>query len=227
MTVIQEFLKVTSPDNFQDFVFSLDFPFSCSLFWKDNSGKYRANNKAHCATAGILESKDLLGLTDYDLIWSNSATSYIENDQKVLANKTSCIFLEQGPTVNHETAFFLCAKKPLFLQSQKTDGILGLGILFHPNQSNELFSHLILEDYTIPQDNQPYLTAKQLNCLFYLVLGMSHKEIASQLNLAPKTIEHHFEKIKIKLQCKSRAELIKVALKIPHIRTRLKMMNRE
>lgn len=55
------------------------------------------------------------------------------------------------------------------------------------------------------------LAVRKKQCLYYLAKGMTYKEIAFTLNLSQKTVEHYVENIKIKLNCNSRSDLIKLA----------------
>jgi DNA-binding CsgD family transcriptional regulator len=55
------------------------------------------------------------------------------------------------------------------------------------------------------------LTKRQKQCLFHLLKGMTIKEIANSLQLSPRTVEHYFETIKVKLNCKSRFDLFEKA----------------
>lgn len=65
-----------------------------------------------------------------------------------------------------------------------------------------------------------HLTQRQKDCIFYLTKGMTIKQIAKKLNLAPKTIEHYLKNIRTKLNCKTRAELI---IKSNHFLTSYKL----
>jgi DNA-binding NarL/FixJ family response regulator len=65
------------------------------------------------------------------------------------------------------------------------------------------------------------LTDRQVECLYYLVKGMTIRQIASQLTLSHRTVEHYLETIKRKLQCNKRCELIEIALKMQEIKDRL------
>lgn len=58
------------------------------------------------------------------------------------------------------------------------------------------------------------LSKRQLDCLYYLIRGMTVKEISNYLNLSPKTVEHYLDAAKIKLNCFSRSGLIQKALEI-------------
>jgi LuxR family quorum-sensing system transcriptional regulator SolR len=53
----------------------------------------------------------------------------------------------------------------------------------------------------------PLLTDRQVDCLYYLMNGMTAKQIAKRLNLSPRTVENHLEAIKVKMNCYSRIEL--------------------
>jgi DNA-binding CsgD family transcriptional regulator len=60
-----------------------------------------------------------------------------------------------------------------------------------------------------------------MDCLYHLVLGMTTKEIAKELSLSHRTVEHYLENTRAKLNCSSRNELVNQALKIPSIKTSL------
>ena len=65
------------------------------------------------------------------------------------------------------------------------------------------------------------LTKRQTDCLYYLVQGMTVKQIAETMSLSARTVEHYLEAVKSKLQCKKRSELISRALKMKSIKDRL------
>ncbi len=52
------------------------------------------------------------------------------------------------------------------------------------------------------------LTQKELNVLKHLVSGKSASKIADQLLISSRTVEHLLERIKDKLDCSNKAELI-------------------
>ncbi len=69
--------------------------------------------------------------------------------------------------------------------------------------------------------NQISLTERQTDCLYYLVLGMTIKQIGETMGLSARTVEHYLEAVKSKLQCKTRVDLISKALKMRNIKERL------
>lgn len=53
------------------------------------------------------------------------------------------------------------------------------------------------------------LTKRQLQCICHSALGKSAKEVAKQLNIAPKTVEHHLDNARKKLGVRNKVALIK------------------
>lgn len=52
------------------------------------------------------------------------------------------------------------------------------------------------------------LSKRQSDCLRLLTKGMSIKQIASELSLSARTVEHYLEAVRMKFKCGSKAELI-------------------
>lgn len=82
--------------------------------------------------------------------------------------------------------------------------------------ARENFLSEILNDYKrLP------LTNRKIECLYYLVKGMTQKQIAAHLKLSPKTVVHAVEQLKQKMNCNSRYELIRKALTYQEIKDKL------
>jgi LuxR family quorum-sensing system transcriptional regulator SolR len=58
------------------------------------------------------------------------------------------------------------------------------------------------------------LSKRQTDCLEYLLKGMTLKQIAKQLSLSPRTVEHYLKAIKVKYNVQSRADLFKIAMSL-------------
>ena len=93
--------------------------------------------------------------------------------------------------------------------------------------TNTIFSHHYLnlfkndngidnrksKTYILNSDHCPFtLTKRQETCLYFLVRGNRIKDIASILQLSPRTIEDHVQAILIKLNCFTKKELIEKAI---------------
>jgi RNA polymerase sigma factor (sigma-70 family) len=58
------------------------------------------------------------------------------------------------------------------------------------------------------------LSARQRQVMDLAVAGMSNKEIASRLDISPKTVENHRAWVMERMDAKSLAELVRIAMKI-------------
>lgn len=56
------------------------------------------------------------------------------------------------------------------------------------------------------------LTIREHQVLTFLVEGLSAKEIAISLGIAPRTVECHIDHLRAKMQCRNRAQLIGLAV---------------
>jgi DNA-binding CsgD family transcriptional regulator len=65
------------------------------------------------------------------------------------------------------------------------------------------------------------LTSRQSECLYYLIMGMSAKEIGETMSISKRTVEYHIAILKNKLHCRSKSSLIEQGLKLNDIKTKL------
>lgn len=71
----------------------------------------------------------------------------------------------------------------------------------------------VLEKYYLQGPFQGvYLTRREVECLYWLSQGKSAEETAIILFISKRTIEKHFENIKLKLDCRNKYQLIKLAI---------------
>jgi DNA-binding CsgD family transcriptional regulator len=150
---------------------------------------------------------DMVGLTDYDIprFFTSVAAAFQNNDQEVYTKKKSCFFVE--PSGDPAYAYALTRKSPIKTNSGKIIGISGCSTLISHNEYNHS------------------LTEKQIECLVWLVQGLSTKQIGIYMHLSCRTVEHYLESIKEKLQCYTRAQLIKAAWKIMPVWQQLLFQN--
>jgi LuxR family transcriptional regulator, transcriptional regulator of spore coat protein len=59
---------------------------------------------------------------------------------------------------------------------------------------------------------RPSLTSREQQILLLVAQGLSAKETAQKLAIAPRTVERHIENTRLKLQARNRAHLIAKAL---------------
>ncbi|GGE90245.1 response regulator transcription factor [Sphingomonas prati] len=63
-----------------------------------------------------------------------------------------------------------------------------------------------------PEDLLSWLTARELEVLKAVARGLSAKEIAKQLDIAPRTVERHIDHVRLKTRTRNRAHMVAFAL---------------
>jgi len=56
--------------------------------------------------------------------------------------------------------------------------------------------------------NSVHLTKRELDCLRHLMEGKSGKQIGKLLNISPRTVETHLNRLKTKFNCRTRLEIV-------------------
>lgn len=160
-----------------------------TIYSKDLNGLGISLNETVIKSFGLKSASDYLGRSDMDLPMQELyAPKWIENDRRIMTTGKGEMLLELCNCAG-TLQWFRSYKEPLLGKMGKVIGINGV-------------SMKISESSLIP------LTKQQTTCLTELALGKTHKQIAQQLGLAQKTVEHYLEAVKLKLNCKSRHELI-------------------
>lgn len=198
-----------------------------SGYCKDKNGKYLEVNDLFIYTNSSTCASDILGKTDQDMTWQTEAPLMMQNDNKVVYQERSGTFIESAFCFGNKMRYFLSHKLPLFNRTGKKIGTIGTSFLLDDIHvvTDWLKNAGFAIDYdpmkVIEAKKKHELTPRQIDCLLCLVKGMTVKHISKQLNLSPKTVEHHLVVIKKKLNCYSRYELITKALQLPYIREHL------
>jgi DNA-binding CsgD family transcriptional regulator len=191
---------------------------SVSLYCKDKKGVYLDTNDDQSEAVG-LSYNEIVGNTDFDFIWHEQAPIYSQNDQEVMRKRCIKTYIEKSQTTfSDDPVLYLSHKMPLYSRTGKIIGTTGACFLI--GNETHLFNALGNQHHADPLLSHK-LTARQLDCLYFLTKGCSMKQIAATLNLSPKTVEHYLDAVKEKLNCHSRAELIIKALQIKEIKDRL------
>ena len=180
----------------------------CHSYLKKKNGLYISCSDEQAMAVGLEKRDDLINLTDADVLGADEAAGFRENDNKVILTERPLITLEKFTWHDGRKVEATSIKTPLRRKnSKKVIGVAGVSILKFQS--------------IIPPENFLSLTNRQLDCLYYLAKGFSIKQIASAMRLSPRTVEHHLEAIKIKLDCRLRSDLVAMAMLIPSIRDRL------
>lgn len=97
------------------------------VFWKDTNFAYLGCNKAAAADAGVANPDDIIGRTDFDLAWSESAPLYRKDDIDTLHSGIAKINYEEPQHRDDGSSSWLRTSKiPLTDMDGNTIALLGL-----------------------------------------------------------------------------------------------------
>ncbi len=98
-----------------------------SIFWKDRNLTYLGCNSNFAKNTGLAKPSDIVGKTDYDLMWKKEESdSYRECDKKVMDSDTPQYhIIESQQQVDGKQAWLDTSKIPLHDSNGKVVGILG------------------------------------------------------------------------------------------------------
>jgi DNA-binding CsgD family transcriptional regulator len=64
--------------------------------------------------------------------------------------------------------------------------------------------------YLGPQFPEIYLTQREAECVYWITKGLTNKQTADEMQLSSRTIEYYLRNVRCKLNCYSKAHLIKL-----------------
>lgn len=97
------------------------------VFWKDRQSNYLGCNAAFARSAGLAASEEIVGKTDYDLVWHEQAEQYRRDDATVMATgiaRLNCV--EPQSLADGRRIWLETSKLPLRDAAGGVIGVLGL-----------------------------------------------------------------------------------------------------
>lgn len=73
-------------------------------------------------------------------------------------------------------------------------------------------NYLVGEMGSADASELPKLTDRECEVLRYVATGLSNKEAAIQLGIAPRTVERHIENLRNKIRARNRAHMVAKAI---------------
>ncbi|UJP02448.1 MAG: PAS domain-containing protein [Nitrosomonas sp.] len=100
------------------------------VFWKNWDSVYQGANEKFARSAGLSSSEEIIGKTDYDLVWTHEEADYYRQcDREVMELGQPLTGIEESQlTSNGETATVLTDKVPLRNSLGEINGILGISL---------------------------------------------------------------------------------------------------
>lgn len=197
--------------------------------WKNKDGEYIRVSTEAAKLVGWKTAREMEGKTDFDL-----PSKAAENAEEIQAFDKSLRDTKSSKTVFSIAQYadgdyhLLLGRDEVY--SDKQGGVLGtklnvidisntpissffLGILATDDKKSHSFK-LSQHMYFIADDYHPVikLTERETQCLFFTIRGASSKDIGGHLNISPRTVEGYLDAVRLKFNCKSKSELLVLAL---------------
>lgn len=183
------------------------------VFLKDGEGRYLAYNDFGAKTLGFKSGLEIIGKTDYEIFPSEIAGEFRKNDIMVISAQSRIFVPEKGVLKDNLSVTFLSYKTPLFNQGNIQTGVLGIAftrpsedMLFLPST----FAHKINYHHFSTNSVFSNLSKQEKLCVNYFLKGLTYKQISRELNVSPRTVETYIKRIKQKLNCSTKTELITI-----------------
>lgn len=167
---------------------------------------------------GAKSKDDIVGHTDFEFVWQEYAPLYRKHELDVLSGNEYSAIIPVKDSENN-TLLFLHNKIRTFDDEGKTNGLIVRAVeILNPNY-HELISTLSKVNtkknqvFVLGKETENIkLSARQKQCLFFLIYGKSAKAIARILKISHRTVEVHIDTLKIKFGCHAKSELIDTAI---------------
>ncbi len=181
-----------------------------NVYWHDLDNIYRGCNAMQLKSLG-LQYSDIIG-KDMSRVLSAFTPDYAEiadNDLKVMAKQKEFIYFESA-IVAGKAYNYISKKVPLYDANQQLIGLFGLSVDITSQQSRKHKEWLIdsMDNRLFSRSENPTLTKRQQQCLYYVIRGYSARDIGTMMGLSKRTIEMHIDILKDKFYCSKKSELI-------------------
>ena len=114
----------------------------CHVYWKDLTGVYRGSNDYPAMLLGVPKSEEILGLTDFDLCYSENARNFRCNDRTVIAQAKPLFLAEEVKWLKQDIYYAVYShKQPLHNDKGDIIGVLGMSFILSPKNKLQLFDN--------------------------------------------------------------------------------------
>lgn len=197
--------------------------------WKNQDLKIMGCSQGTAKLIGFNSPEEVIGITDYEYKCkaAESAPILRQQDRSVIDNGIALRFLDIHPYADGNLKILLTDKMPL---RDYNKNIIG-SACFMTELNHKILANVIAnltniytniyktknknlnDSYSIIKKyNFNDLTKRESEIIFYLLMGKTARMIAKILYRSHRTIEHHIDNIKYKMNCKTKSDLIMCAI---------------
>lgn len=98
-----------------------------AIFWKDQDLRFVGCNKIFASIAGVASPAELIGKTDYDMVWKDQAEAYRKDDFEIMRSRQSKLDIEEVNTnAGGEESWVRTSKVPIITEAGDVVAILGM-----------------------------------------------------------------------------------------------------
>lgn len=196
------------------------------FLWKDTGSRYLGGNFNTAKLFGFRSADELVGITDYDIKCPavTCADRWVSQDRLLVESGQSLLALETEVYADGEPKTLLLQKLPMYDQDQQVVGVQCYCVDVDTGSVKDLSRKLLVSNrqYVLAGKKQSYpiverypvegLSVRETECLFFLMRGKSARAIGSRLSLSGRTVEYYLIRLKNKLKCTNKAQLIEKAI---------------
>jgi DNA-binding NarL/FixJ family response regulator len=197
---------------------------SSMIFFKHTNFTYADCNRQLVRFSRLSHEKYIIGCEDIELPWGEDHQFYRRIDEQVLAGKETMILMDVRVASGERLAVYQYKK---VIRDPVTGEVVGImakmqeesngiteALITIKKRDKELITNLanLPSQYLLQHYSEYGLTTRESECFFYLLRGMTTKMIAQQMSISPRTVENFIEKLKARLNCTYKSDLIQRAL---------------
>ncbi len=185
-----------------------------SIYFVNHESNFCHVNDNTVVLVGRNSIKEVIGKNAKNFCHDELASICVQNDKKVQQSQTTQLFDETGYRDDECLIQQISFKMPWYT-NDKLSGSLGISIYTSADKMtefadtlNSLFNIGILSLPRINKAPTHFLSHKEHCVLHLLAKGYTAKRIGKTLSLSHRTVENHIARMKIKLNCYNKADLI-------------------
>lgn len=184
------------------------------IWAKDKSYKYIYCSEKYAEAAGLDSPEEIVGKNDDQLPWRKYADFFRAGDYGVMQGHGRINSPEVSDTMNNVTDI-LVTENQLLTTDGTCVGVIGSFVDITGKQlvkKTGIYDSEERRYYLGKEFGDAHLTAREIQVFKMLVLGRSARQIGESLKIRRKTIESHIEAIKLKLQARTKGDVIETAV---------------